>query len=385
MSGMVQETQAIAHATVRATAKEWLRALTVAGAATSRRPPIPILHGVLITPSKGSVTVEAFDYETSARTVIPAEVEGDSPFCVSRSWLSKAVKMIAGRKTNTEVAVSVDGAKVTVQARGYTLVSDSMPASEYPETPERETASVTVDTRDLKAAIKRVSLAVNTDETMPILGAIEFRFSKTDVSLWATDRYRMGTEVVACKGKREVSVLLKARNLRRIIPKLEDDVTTFGFDTAAERVTIQSGRNTFTGAVVGGEYPKIESLFPAETRFAVEVDRAALLDAAVVAAEMLPRHNPCKLLCTADGATIEFSDGLWEGSTTPKADGRFVQGSEDHSLAFNPSYLADALRSIESCTVKVAGTVPARPWVFTDPGAEAGSHRHLLMPVRMPS
>lgn len=369
-----------------ATAKDWLRALTVAGPGISRRPPVPILGAVLITPLDSQVSVESFNYETSTRTLISGDIQGDSAFCVWRNWLQKAIKTTTGRKTTALVTVTASGKKVTVESCGYTLVADCVPADEYPELPAHEAPSVTIATDQLKAAIKRASAVVSLDDTLPLLTTIQLSFGANELDLWATDRYRLVTEAVSCKNDHEFSVLLKARNLMGILPKLEDDVTVLGCD--AERVTIRSGRNTFTDRAVDGEYPKVASLFPTEPKFAFEVDRRVLLESALVAVEMSPPHTPCKVVATNDGATVTFSDGLWEESKAPKAVGRFVQGSDKHVLAFNPSYLAQALKSISGERVRVSGTQPDKPWVFTEAGVDAtenGVYRHLLMPVRMSS
>ena len=60
-------------ASITASAKDWIAALTFVGPAISHRPPMPVLCCVRIDPAKGAVY--GFDFELTAQADLP-EFEG---------------------------------------------------------------------------------------------------------------------------------------------------------------------------------------------------------------------------------------------------------------------------------------------------------------------
>ena len=92
-------------------------AVSWAARSLSPRPPVPVLSGLLITAEAGVVSIASFDYETSARLEIEADVETAGQVLVSGRLLNDIVRSLP----QAQVTVELDGGKVLVTCRSCLL------------------------------------------------------------------------------------------------------------------------------------------------------------------------------------------------------------------------------------------------------------------------
>ena len=116
-------------------------AVSWAARSLSPRPPVPVLSGLLITAEAGVVSIASFDYETSARLEIEADVETAGQVLVSGRLLNDIVRSLP----QAQVTVELDGGKVLVTCRSSRFSLATMPVGDYPALPELPAPAGTVD------------------------------------------------------------------------------------------------------------------------------------------------------------------------------------------------------------------------------------------------
>lgn len=107
------------------------------------RPSVPVLAGLLVETAADGLTLSGFDYETSTRATLPAEVSADGRALVSGRLLAEIVKSLPAKP----VEVSLEGTKVQVVCGSARFSLQTMPVEEYPQLPEMPTATGTVKDR----------------------------------------------------------------------------------------------------------------------------------------------------------------------------------------------------------------------------------------------
>jgi len=114
----------------------------VAWAARSlpNRPSVPILAGLLIEAEEGRITLSGFDYETSVRVTVPAQVADTGKCLVS----GRLVADISRSLPDQPVDVSVDGAKVQLTCGTSRFTLQTLPTDEYPALPDMPASTGTV-------------------------------------------------------------------------------------------------------------------------------------------------------------------------------------------------------------------------------------------------
>ncbi|MDD9207114.1 DNA polymerase III subunit beta, partial [Georgenia sp. 10Sc9-8] len=144
------------------------------------RPPVPVLAGVRLEAStEGSVTISSFDYEVSARSEVPAEVEQAGTVLVSGRLLADICKSLPAKP----VSVDVDGSKVvlTCGASRFTLLT--MPVEDYPALPAMPETAGTIESQVLTEAVAQVTIAASRDETLPLLTGVRLKIEGEKLTL----------------------------------------------------------------------------------------------------------------------------------------------------------------------------------------------------------
>ena len=181
-----------------------------------QRNPQPILAGVLIEASEAGLSLSAFDYEASARTTIDATVDEPGTILVHGRLLSE----IASRLPNAPVQVVVQedgGILLSCGSARFTL--SAMPVHEYPAIPEVTGESGVVPGDDFATAIAQVAFAASRDDVTPVLTGVQLEVTDNQLSLVATDRYRVALRDIPWDGEttgETTAALVPARTLQEV-------------------------------------------------------------------------------------------------------------------------------------------------------------------------
>lgn len=365
-------------------------AVTWAARALPTRPPVPVLAGLLLDASQdGVLRLSSFDYEVSARVEVPAEVLDGGTVLVSGKLLADICRSLPGKP----VDVATDGSRVslTCGASKFTLLT--MPVDEYPTLPAMPDGSGTVPGDVFSQAVSQVTVAASRDETLPILTAVRMEIEGENLTLLSTDRYRLAMRTLTWRpSSPDISTvaLVRARTLSEVSKALgSGSDVTLALSTpggGSELIGFEAGGRRTTSLLVDGEYPKVRSLFPAESPTYAVVEAQSLVEAVRRVALVAERHTPVRLTFTDGAITLEAGQG--EDAQASEAVEATLVGDE-LSIAFNPQFLLDGLGALTTPFARLSFTVPTKPAVISGQpeadGDDDESYRYLLMPVRLNS
>lgn len=364
-------------------------AVAWAARALPSRPAVPVLAGLLLDADPaGILRLSSFDYEVSARVEIPAEVMDGGSALVSGKLLADISKSLPGKP----VDVTTDGSKVSVTCGSGRFTLLTMPVEEYPSLPSMPEASGTVPGDDFARAVQQVGVAASRDETLPILTGVRVEVEGDQLTLLATDRYRLAMRTLGWHpSDPAVSdvALVRARTLSDVARALGTGAdVTFALSTggSTEMVGFEAGGRRTTSLLVDGEYPKVRALFPEAAPIHAVVDTQALTDAVRRVSLVAERNTPVHLKFTDGALTLEAGQG--EDAQASEAVEATLVG-EELSIAFNPQFLLDGLGALGAPLARLSFTEPRKPAVISpqaEPdGPDDDSYRYLLMPVRITS
>ncbi|WP_417563181.1 DNA polymerase III subunit beta [Microbacterium sp.] len=352
-----------------------------------QRNPQPILAGVLIEAGENGLSLSAFDYEASARTTIEANVDDPGTILVHGRLLSD----IASRLPNAPIQVEVedDGIALTCGSARFTLAS--MPVQEYPAIPEVSGESGLVPADDFATAIAQVAFAASRDDVTPVLTGVQLEVSGTQLSLVATDRYRVALRDIPWDGEAadETAALVPARTLTEVGKTFSHGGTiSIAFSGSGDReiVAFTSGNKTVTSLLIKGNFPPVRRLFPEQTEHHAVVNTADLAEAVRRVSLVLDRSAPLRFTFTPEGVSMDAS-GTEQARANESVDATLV--GEDVTLGLNPQYLLEALAAVRSEFTRITFTssenqnklspVLITPQTSVDKGGE-DSFRYLLQP-----
>lgn len=323
-----------------------------------QRNPQPILAGVLIEASDAGLSLSAFDYEASARTLIEATVDDPGTILVHGRLLSE----IANRLPNAPIVIQVDddgGILLTCGSARFTLAS--MPVQEYPAIPEVSGDSGLVPADDFATAIAQVAFAASRDDVTPVLTGVQLEVTGQRLSLVATDRYRVALRELPWDGAGVASedaatALVPARTLTEVGKTFaHSGEISIAFSGTGDReiIAFTAGNKTVTSLLIKGNFPPVRRLFPEQTDHYAVVNTAEFAEAVRRVSLVLDRSAPLRFTFTSDSVSMDAA-GTEQARATESVDATLA--GEDVTLGLNPQYLLESLAAVRSEFARVTFT-----------------------------
>jgi DNA polymerase-3 subunit beta len=357
------------------------------------RPSVPVLAGLLIEtgPDGDGLVLSTFDYETSARATVPADVSDEGRALVSGRLLADICRSLP----NKPVEMTIDGAKVSLTCGSARFSLQTMPVDEYPSLPDMPAAAGTVASDRFAAAVSQAVVAAGRDDMLPVLTGVRIEIEGDSISLLATDRFRLShrelrwepattdasaAALVPAKVLADTAKSLTAGNQVTIaLSSTGSGEGIIGFEGSAG-----GGVRRTTTRLLDGEFPKVRTLFPNEHLTIARVDKASLIES-VKRVSLVAERNTAVQLAFSDGV-LTLDAGSGDEAQASESIEASVQG-DDITTGFNPQFLLDGLTAIEAPVVELAFTQASKPAVMAGvptPDGEANlDFRYLLMPRRL--
>ncbi len=320
-----------------------------------QRNPQPILAGVLIEATEdGALALSAFDYEASARTTIEATVDEPGTILVHGRLLSD----IASRLPNAPIQMTTeDDGNIALTCGSARFALASMPVEEYPAIPEVTGESGLVPSDDFATAIAQVAFAASRDDVTPVLTGVQLEVTGQQLSLVATDRYRVALRDIDWDGgQQEAHALVPARTLQEVGKTFSHGGNiSIAFSGSGDReiIAFTAGNKTVTSLLIKGNFPPVRRLFPEQTDHYAVVSTADLTEAVRRVALVLDRSAPLRFTFSTSSVTMDASGG--EQARASESVDAHLQG-EDVTLGLNPQYLLESLAAVRSEFVRITFT-----------------------------
>lgn len=353
------------------------------------RPSAPVLAGLLIEATNDGLLLSSFDYETSARATLSADVHDEGKALVSGRLLADICRSLPAKP----VEMVLDGSRVSLTCGSARFSLQTMPVEDYPTIPQMPQAAGTVQSDVFAHAVAQAVTAAGRDDMLPVLTGVRLEIDGSTISLLATDRFRLSQRELGWSPRtpdESVAALVPARVLgdtaksltagSEVIIALSSSGTgegLIGFEG-----TGPGGTRRTTTRLLDGEFPKVRSLFPAEKLTTARVDKAALIES-VKRVALVAERNTAVQMAFSDGV-LTLDAGSGDEAQASESIEAIIEG-EDITTGFNPQFLLDGLGAIDQPVVELAFTQASKPVVISglvEDGGDPG-FRYLLMPRRL--
>ncbi|MGW0784583.1 DNA polymerase III subunit beta [Streptomyces sp. NPDC002913] len=346
------------------------------------RSPVPVLGGLLLDVDAGVLRVSALDFEASARVETEALTVRAGRVLVMGRRLLDICKVLP----DGPVECAVEGSRFTVSGDGSRFGLSVLPLDDYPALPPLPEVRGAVDAGEFASAVAQVAPAAGRDDSLPTLTGIRLALDGSTMTLAATDRYRFAVRTLPFKataaGAVPADVLVPARRLTGIARSLGRsglvdvavDGGSVGFEHAGTRTTVR---------LLDGRLPRHEKLFAMADPAVAVLDRAGLVEAVGRVSVVADGGSPLQLTFSAGPEGSVLLQAGFEDDVASQRLPAALEGADEMTVAFNPSYLMDALSSIEDASVRMKLLGPGQRALITGgEDTEAPSHQHLLMSVK---
>lgn len=355
---------------------ELARIAAAAARTAPQKAPLAALGCVLLKAADGSLEIAATDYEVSLRLRAPAEVLGEGAALIP----ARAFADLLRRAPGDEAVLKKGPSGLRLECGPCQAEFQGPPPEDFPSAlfPEGE-AAFEFDGAALKSVLDRVMFASSKDENHPFLHSVLLKIRDRQAELAATDTYRFAwarTELAGGEGAAEALLPLRAAGE---LARLLAGGGRVGVFTSGNMIAFRHADFELSSRLIEGEFPNWKTFLPKAFPTRIRIGIAALLGALDRAA-LIAGKPPV--------ARLKIGEGLLAVDTAGN-DGRLEEGvpvgsleGEPLEIAFNPFFMAEALRALPGGEAEIAFSGPLSAAMFrpTEGGENCFS---LLLPVRL--
>jgi DNA polymerase-3 subunit beta len=325
------------------------------------RLPKPILTCVRLEASDGLLRLQATDGELSLYA--HRQVDGELPACVVP--LAELIRRLKASKHRTcSLSLSNGGQRLLVNGGRVEHALQTFDPADFPVVPSQLNGdSIEVDAAELVHAVKVASHAVAKEPSRYAIDGILFESNDKGSRLVATDGRRLVMVELRNCGELDDQVLLPYR-FCRLIDKLTARDTDF-LALAVHRETNEKGES-LAGRIFAagpdwvlstyecdGRFPIYRDVMPrTQSKFAIP--RGALVQTLAEVALTTNEESRMVRLDLGPQELLLRAEAPGVGSSEARLPSEFLGGGDAViRTAFNPAYLLDALKTVDSDAVIV--------------------------------
>lgn len=358
------------------------KAVSTASRFASPKAQLPILGNILMSAQKSKVFISATNLEISVSVGVGAKIEEEGEISIP----SKVIAELVSNLPKNTVTLSSEKEQLKVSTSGFSSMVLGMDATDFPKIPNsvNKADSVSIPKKELTEALSQVSFSASLDETRPVLTGVLFIWDKSELTLVATDGFRLSRKKMKLNGVNKES--------RQILPKSvlsevsrntggEESEILFSLQEKDKQIIFGIGETVLTSRLLEGDYPDFEKIIPKNTPIKILVDKEELLRA-VKLASIFARDaaNVVKIKVLKESLKVVAESGQ-SGSQETKVDAKIEGVTPDFEISFNYRFLEDFIHSVKGEEVKMEFSTTTAAGIFTDSSDK--DYLHLIMPVRV--
>ena len=356
------------------------KALLVVTKGMATNSTLPILSGIYVRATEGTLEFQTTNLTISIRHRIAANVEEAGETVVSGKILANIVK------TLPDSAVTFEGIDrlITVTCGRSRFRLNTLDPHDFPEFPQYALErSIELPSALLSEMVDKVYKVTSRDTSRPILQGVLLSVEENTIRLVATDSYRLAV----CDSNAETSsadeafvTIVPGATFHDVLssPSMTEQIMV---GTTDSQVVFVFGNTTYVTRKIEGNFPNYRQLLPSSYATAVKLD-VSEFGSALKRVSVIASGNPSvRLDADADGKLLRLSASSPDQGESSEMIDAEIDGSS-MSIALNFHYVLDCVNAVngsDELTLELQG--PMQPAIYKSYGKI--NYLYLLMPVRM--
>jgi DNA polymerase-3 subunit beta len=357
-----------------------LEALNVVGNVITPRTPKPALLCVKLSAADDKLTLAATDLEVAIRYVNnQVEIKQEGEILLPADKLRDIVR----ESVDDTLAINAEGESATIKGQDSCFKIFTQSASDFPLVPDFEgTPDFSVPAGQLKRLINHTLFAAARESTRYAFNGVLLNIKGKKLNFVSTDGRRLAqargdVSEVAKSDKQPASAIIPAKALQLVDKLIGDPEESVAFQVTENQVIVHTAEATLTTNLVEGQFPPYEDVIPKDTDKKMTANTADFLSA-VRRASLLTTEE-------SKGVRMQFSStGLVLSSRSPEAGEATVNfpckfEGADVEIGFNPAFLVEALKVVDTDEVAFELTASNRPGLLRG----GPDFLYVIMPVNL--
>jgi DNA polymerase III subunit beta len=354
-----------------------LQGLQIVQNVVGARSTLPILSNVLITAEGNKIHLTTTDLDLSVRCAVEAEVSKAGATTLPVRRLSSIVRELP----DSDIEIDVDDKNSAALRCGSSFFRIiGLSEDEFPPIPKADGKhSYHMEQGAFKDMLRKTSYAASMDESRFVLNGVFLSFKAGKLTMVATDGRRLALveKEVEFPQEAEADMILPSKAVAELQRALQDE-GALNITAAENQIIFQFGEIFVSSKLIEGTYPNYRQVIPPQCLERVMVERETLLTALRrVSILISDKSNATKLTFSKSKGLVISLETPDVGEAQEKVPIKY--SGKDMSVAFNPEFMMDPLKSLDNDEVAIELTDELSPGVIKCDKP----FLYVLMPMRL--
>ncbi|HZK24490.1 MAG TPA: DNA polymerase III subunit beta [Oscillospiraceae bacterium] len=339
----------------------------------------PALEGVLFECDGEKLTLTATNLELGIQTQFAAAHKERGQVVLPGKTV-EIIRHLPGDSVLIEVnpenfTTQISSAPAEFQVYGYS-------ADDYPNFPEQQPelaqCSFRIKVADLRRALRQTLFCVSHDEGKPAFIGVFFSLRQHELTLSASDTFRLATTTCAVESKSDLEFLVPGKNLNEVLRVFTEDEAMIEAAVMQNQLFLNCNNICISSRLIDENYPNITRVIPKSFTGKAIVETAAFTQA-VERASLLAEGNNHVLRFLINKDTMVMRASSKYGKIQEVVPIEF--NGEEVEIAFNARFMLEMLKITEGdqCLIELNGH--EQPFIMRD--SLYDNYLYLILPVKI--
>ena len=349
--------------------------------AVASKSTIPALEGILITATKQTIKLCAYNTELGITTTLPATVTQEGRIVINAHLLTEIIKKLPSETVEIEVKENFTG---IIKGEQSTFELIGIDPKEFPELPNVSQAEyLTLPVSTLKSMIKQTIFAVADADAKPIHTGTLFEIKDNSISLVSVDGYRLALRNEPAKESLELKFVVPGKTLKevlRLLPTTGEEENYAKITAGMRHIIFQVGEYKIISRLLEGEFLDYKTTIPERSTSTVKVSTAKFLEAIERVSLLINDRlkSPVKCIFSKESIILSCNTAIGKSNDEIKS---VSNCDEELEIAFNNRYMIEALKSADCDEIEIHLNGSLSPIKITP--TQGNSFVFLVLPVRI--
>lgn len=356
------------------------KALNNVSRVVSTRTTLPVLNNILISAGKNKIRLSATDLEVAITSQSIGKIEVEGELTIPARLLSDFVT----NNSDESIEFHVKNENIlSLKSEHFEANITGISAEEFPTVPELPKEQFC----ELNAAafaenIKKVGIAPANDETRPVLAGIFFHFNDKELTLAATDSFRLAEKKMELgESIEEKKLIVPNRTMNevcRLISAIEG-AENISISSTENQVAFKIGETEVVSRLIEGAFPNYTQIIPTSSKINVTVGHHEFVSAVKMSSLFAKNAANNIRIKTDDKCILVSSIASETGESVSRVEAEISGGGV--KVAFNARYVLDFLQVIPQDKVVLELNDNVSAGVFKS--EKDSSYTYIIMPLRI--
>lgn len=353
-----------------------LSGVQIVSKAVPSKTTMSILECILIDATGREINLIANDMELGIQTSIEGNIVEKGQIALDAKILLDIVRKLPDSIVTIETDSSYK-TNITCEKAKFTIIGKSGEDFSYLPSIER-IDSIVLSQFSLKEIVRQTIFSIADNDNNKLMTGELFDINGDTLRIASLDGHRISIRKISLKNiYPSRKVIVPGKTLNEVSKILSDDVDKdVNIFFTGKHIVFEFDKTTVVSRLIEGEYFKIDQMLSSDYETKVTVKKKELLECIDRATLLVKEGDKKPIIISITDEMMELKINSTVGSMNEDID--IIKQGKDIMIGFNPKFMIDALRVIDSEQIDIYLVNPKAPCFIRD--AEA-SYIYLILPV----